>query len=274
VRARLWRTLLQEQASDRDVFLTLNEGYLLNNVLPFRLGEVGRAFLLARKSKLGFFQVLSTVIIERAMDVGMAAGMLLISLPYVVGGETARTAALAAGALVLVGLGCLFVLARQQAWAQSMFERLAQRIPFLQRLQNQVAAFFAGLSVLRDGRRFVKVVALLLLNWSVAVAQFTVLLWAFFPQAQPLWAVFTLGVMALGIALPSSPGSIGVLEAAIMGALSAFVNDPPTALAAALTAHLFNIIITGLIGAYALGQDGASLGGLYNELRGRGSDPA
>jgi uncharacterized membrane protein YbhN (UPF0104 family) len=38
IRGRVWQTLLQGKASYRDVFLTLNEGYLLNNLLPFRLG--------------------------------------------------------------------------------------------------------------------------------------------------------------------------------------------------------------------------------------------
>ena len=48
VRGLVWRTLLRERVSYRDTFLTLMEGYLLNNFLPFRLGEIGRAFLLSR----------------------------------------------------------------------------------------------------------------------------------------------------------------------------------------------------------------------------------
>ncbi|MEN6299709.1 MAG: lysylphosphatidylglycerol synthase transmembrane domain-containing protein, partial [Anaerolineaceae bacterium] len=52
VRGIVWRIILQEKASFRQVFLTLNEGYLLNNLLPFRLGELGRAFLLGRKANL------------------------------------------------------------------------------------------------------------------------------------------------------------------------------------------------------------------------------
>ncbi|MGE5776083.1 MAG: lysylphosphatidylglycerol synthase domain-containing protein, partial [Chloroflexota bacterium] len=50
IRAMVWRTLLRNRASYVDVFFTIGEGYLLNNFLPFRLGEVGRAFLLSRKS--------------------------------------------------------------------------------------------------------------------------------------------------------------------------------------------------------------------------------
>jgi uncharacterized protein (TIRG00374 family) len=66
VRSIVWRTLLQERAPLGMVFLTLNQGYLLNNVLPLRLGEVARALLLSRKAHLGFLQVFSTVLIERA----------------------------------------------------------------------------------------------------------------------------------------------------------------------------------------------------------------
>ena len=42
VRGFVWRTLLQNKASYRDTFISINEGYLLNNILPFRLGELGR----------------------------------------------------------------------------------------------------------------------------------------------------------------------------------------------------------------------------------------
>src|SRR5512140_1343231 len=49
VRGFVWRTLLRDRASYRDVLMSLGEGYLLNNILPVRLGEIGRAFLLSRK---------------------------------------------------------------------------------------------------------------------------------------------------------------------------------------------------------------------------------
>jgi uncharacterized membrane protein YbhN (UPF0104 family) len=90
---------------------------------------------------------------------------------------------------------------------------------------------------------------------------------AFFPEARLVWATLTLGVMAMGIAIPSSPGAVGVLEIAIMGALSVFGVDPSTALAAALTAHLTNYLVTGLIGAYAFLKDGLSLAGVFRDVR-------
>lgn len=269
LRAVVWRTLLQEQAPYGEVFLTLNEGYLLNNVLPLRLGEVGRAFLLSRKAGLGFLQVFSTVVIERALDLGFAAGLLLATLPFVVGAPVAREIALAAGAVVVAGLLGLYLLARNRAWALRQYAAIVARLPRLGRMigRRQVESLFDGLGALVDFRRFVRVLLLVALNWGVALVQFFFLVRAFLPEAQPLWAGFVLAVMAMGVAAPSSPGAIGVLEGSVILALSAFGIDPSTGLAVGLTAHVANYAMTGVIGAYALARDGLSLGGVFQAVR-------
>jgi len=275
VRTIVWRTLLQEKATSSQVFLTLNEGYLLNNILPFRLGEVGRSFLLGRKAKLQFLQVFSTIVIERSLDVAMAAGLLLGSLPFVVGASWSLQAAILAASLVLIGLGFLYLLARNQDWAINQFEKFAKRWPILLKVgSRQLDAFLTGLAALTDGQRFLRVIALMILNWIIAVTQYYVLILAYFPNAKMLWAVFSLGVMALGIAAPSSPGALGVLELSIVGALSLFGLNHSTSLAVAITAHLANYLITGVIGAFALFRDGLTLSGLYKDVRSvSSSDP-
>jgi uncharacterized protein (TIRG00374 family) len=268
VRTILWRTLLQEKATCGQVFFTLNEGYLLNNLLPFRLGEVGRAFLLGRKTGMQFMQVLSTIVIERSLDVMMAAGLLLGSLAFVAGASWSLQAAVIAGSLVLVGLGVLYLAARYRDWTLSRFENITKRWPILLKIgSKQLSAFLSGLVVLTDGKRFLMVIALMILNWMVAVSQYYVLLVAYYPGAKILWAVFSLGVMALGIAAPSSPGAVGVMELAMVGALSLFGLDPSISLAVAITAHLTGYLVTGVIGSFALFRDGLSLSGLYREVR-------
>jgi uncharacterized protein (TIRG00374 family) len=268
VRAIVWRTLLQDQASFKQVFFTINEGYLLNNILPFRLGEVGRAYLLSRKADLGFWQVFSSILIERSLDLALAAGLLLCTLPFVVGATWAREAALAAGVLVLLGLAVLYLMARNRAWSMAKFSLISTRWPRLGELTGErLEAFFNGLAVLTDGRRFVKAVGWILVDWFLAILEYYALLLAFFPQTQFLWAAFTLGVAALGIAAPSSPGAVGVYELSVVGALSLFGLDPSVALAFALTAHLINYLVTGLLGAYALSQEGETLIHLYHSVR-------
>jgi uncharacterized protein (TIRG00374 family) len=268
VRGVVWRTLLQEKATYSQVFFTIAEGYLLNNVLPFRLGEVARAFLLGQKADLEFWAVFSTIIIERTLDLAMAAGLLLSTLPFVVGASWAQQAAAGAGSIVLVGLISLYLLARYRESAIRLFERLAERWPLLLKIGgNRIQAFFSGLAVLTDGSRFLRVIVWMVFNWAIALMQFYVLLLAFFPEARILWAGFVLGVGALGIAAPSSPGAVGVLELTMVGALAVFGLNSSTALAYALTGHLFNYVSNGILGAYGLGKDGQSLTGLYRRVR-------
>jgi uncharacterized protein (TIRG00374 family) len=267
-RGMVWRTLLQNKASYGQVFFTVTEGYLLNNLLPFRLGEIARALLLSQKAGLDFWGVLSTIVIERILDLAMAAGLLFTTLPFVVGASWAAEAAIGAGSLVLVGLVVLYLLARFRAWTIRQYERFGKRWPFLLRIGGgRITAFLTGLTVLTDGALFLKATGWSVTNWLVAIAQYYLLLLAFFPHAQLLWAAFALGVGALGIAAPSSPGALGVLELSIVGALALFGLNSSAALAYAITAHVFNYLANGLLGSYALARDGESLSGLYQRVR-------
>ncbi len=74
-------------------------------------------------------------------------------------------------------------------------------------------------------------------------------------------------MVALGNAVPSLPGAIGIFEAFLVGALTLVSGDQDTSLAVALVSHFFNYIVTGLIGAYALSTEGETLMGVYRQLR-------
>ncbi len=274
VRAVFWRTLLQEKASYPAVFWTMNEGYLLNNILPFRLGEIARAFILSRKAPVGFWEVLSTIILERILDLTMAVGLLFITLPFVVGGSNQMSIALIITGGGILALMALYLLARNREWAVGVFNKVSSRFPRMRKLAgNAVPAFIDGLAVLTDGRRFLKSVSLVLLNWLIAIFEYHVLIRAFIPGARLLWSGFTLAVTALGIAAPSSPGALGVFEAAMVGSLALFGVDASAALAAAITAHLLQYLVTGVLGIYGLVIDGESLAGLYRHLRSLQSKP-
>jgi len=268
VRGVVWRTLLKEGASFSQTFLTLNEGYLLNNVLPFRLGEIGRGFLLSRKAGLSFWEVISSILIERVLDVALAVGLLGVTLPFIVGASWARQAALVAGSLILAILVVLYILALKRESALGFFERLGKRWPIITRLGGTaVPSLLSGLEVLTDGSRFLRVAAWMLLNWGLGVLQYYVIMRAFFPDARLLWSSFCLGVTALGVAAPSTPGAVGVFELIILGALKIFDLDPSAALAYAVILHIEQYLVTGLIGAYALARDGETLSGLYQQVR-------
>src|SRR5512132_315072 len=170
VRAIVWRTLLRNRASYSDVFWTIGEGYLLNNFLPFRLGEIGRAFLLSRKSDMQFMEILPTIVIERAMDLGYSAVILLAALPFVVGAGGAGRIGVIVGIIVLIGFVILYLLARYNQWALNLFHGLSARWPALQRVGGSfLEAFFLGLGVLKDGWLFMRFLFWMTANWGVAI---------------------------------------------------------------------------------------------------------
>ena len=133
-RAMAWRTSLKEKASFKDAFFVLNQGYLLNNILPFRLGEIGRAVLLAGRIGKSFWQVLSSIVVERVFDLAFAAGLLLGTLPLVIGAEWARSGGVVAGAFVLVGFGVLFLMASRPQLVERIIHDLSRPWPGLQKV--------------------------------------------------------------------------------------------------------------------------------------------
>jgi uncharacterized protein (TIRG00374 family) len=267
VRAQVWRTLLRDKPSYSDTFWTVGEGYLLNNFLPFRLGEIGRAFLLSRKSGMQFMEILPTIVIERAMDLGYTAIIFLAAIPYVVGSQGAERVGMIVGVVVLAGFVLLYILARSNQWALDLFHKLSARWPAIQRFGGSfLESFFAGLSVLTDGWLFVRFLFWMTLNWAMAIVSYYFIIRAFFPQTQITWAMFGLGAAAFGGAIPSLPGAVGTLEGAFGGALAILSHDESTSFAVAITVRLYNYLNSGVIGGIGLAREGETLSGVYKQL--------
>ena len=271
-RSMAWRTVLMEKARFRDSFLALNQGYLLNNILPFRLGELGRALLIGGRVGIRFWQALSSIVVERVFDLGIAAGLLFAPFPLVVGADWARSAAIVTLAIVVIGFGTLFVMARQPDLFTHLVERITSPVPKLSHwLKDKLASFLEGLSALNSAGRFLRVALWMLLTWFFNVAWYYILMGSFLPEGTWLWAFFTIAVASVGVAIPSSPAYVGVFESVMVGAMSLFGVDPAVSLAYAVVAHILYFVITGIIGIVGFWLHGESLGKVYNRLLSRGA---
>lgn len=267
IRAKVWHTLLRDKPRYMDVLFSASEGYLLNNFLPFRLGELGRAFLLSRKSGMAFSEILPTVIIERVVDLAYSSAILLASLPFVVGAQGSERIGYIVGGVVIFGLVMMYVLARNNQWALDIFHKLSARWPSLQKFGgNFLESFFSGLGVLTDGWLFLRFLFWMTLNWAVALVAYYLITLAFFPQALPVWTLFILGAAAFGGAIPALPGAVGTFEGAVSAALTLFTKDQSTSLAVALTARLYNYLNSGVLGGIGLLREGDTLAGIYRQL--------
>ncbi len=266
-RAKVWQTLLRDKPKYMDVLFAASEGYLLNAFLPFRLGEIGRAFLLSRKSGMTFSEILPTIVIERVVDLVFSAAFLIIGLTFVSDAQGSEKIGYIVGGIMLLGIVMMYVLARNRQWALDVFHKFSTRWPVIQKIGGSfLESFLDGLGVLTDGWLFLRFMFWMTLNWFVALVAYYLITLAFFPQAQLYWIFFVLGAAAFGGAIPALPGGVGTFEGAVSGALFVFTKDQSTSLAVALTARIYNYLNSGVLGGIGLMREGQTLSGIYQQL--------
>jgi hypothetical protein len=274
-RGYAWRLLLNKEISLQRSFWTLTEGYMFNNFLPLRMGEFGRGLLLNITEGLSFWRVMSTIVVERVFDVGFMAGILLSTAPFAIGLEGSAQIALVAAGLVVIGFVGLFLAARRPDVIMRVFERFTSPVPQVTAFgREKLNAMLQGLTSLSSIDRFLWVLLWMGLAWAFNVLFYYTLLLAFVPDAGVLMTGFLVGAAAMGVALPSSPGYVGVFHGTVVAALEIFGVPASVGLAYAIVAHLTYVSISAVLGAFALGRDGLSLLEVFRKLLERRSQPA
>ena len=269
-RALCWHTLLQRKVPLKRAFFVMNEGYLLNNIFPLRLGEVGRAVLLGSSSPIGILPVFSTIIVERSYDLVIASSLLLSTLPFVLTMAWERPLALAILGVVILGLAAVVVMARFRSPVMGWLERRPIGWNFFRSwFLPKVDSVLEGFSVLNRPAFLVISLGLMLSSWGLAILEEFVLLRNVVPSAPIWWVAFVLGAAAIGAGLPSVAGAIGVFEAAVVGTLALVGVPPGKALAFAFVVHALQFSISTLIGAVGLMMEGENMVSLYSKLSSR-----
>jgi uncharacterized protein (TIRG00374 family) len=271
-RAVRWRVLLGPEVSFLRCFWVTNIGYLVSNVLPFRLGDPARAVVIGRGGEVSTAAALSTVVVERVLD--MLTVMLLLAglTSFVSGAGNAMSAGLIAGGAALVASAVLLLLAFRPDWGRWAARRVLEWVSALglrldhERWMRALNGLFEGLAPLRSGRR-----GLALLFWSVVTwAGIVVFYWsvirAFLPRPPALAAPFLVCVAALGMAVPASPGAVGVFQAVIRyGMTEAFSVPTDQAITIAFGIHTVQYVLGCLLGLVGLGRESLSLGWLRTQ---------
>jgi uncharacterized protein (TIRG00374 family) len=266
-RGLAWKILLNGKASVKQTFFMINIGYLLNNILPFRVGELARAMFLGKDTGLGMVNVLSTIVIERSYDLAIVAGFVLATLPMALGLAWAGTAALVTLILVCVGLFVLYLVARNYAIVEGWFERWGERSTLISKyVLPQVRNFLNGLSVLTRPSQFILSLLLLVATWLMTAVEYYIVMRCFLPQAVYWWPVFVVGILALGIALPSAPAAVGIWEGATVVALTLLGVSESVALAYGILMHFLHFALNGLLGLYGLFREGRSFSSIMADL--------
>ena len=258
-RAKRWKVLLEDRMETSRLFWLTGISYHLSNILPLRIGEVVKIYLATKNSGIRGMRVVSSVLLERMIDVVVVFLMLFAVLPFVpypsdLIGLTYWLVGLGSGGMV-----ALFLMARRREVMVGIVRRICGYLSGkLGRVMgNGVDQLL--LSIQRISmERLLKAFLLGFVTWLTAALASYVLLLGFLPDKSLYVGIFVTAIVALGIALPSVPGSLGLWEAATVGALAIFGVRKEIALSYAVAMHLaifIQMMVLGMIGLYREGEN-------------------
>ena len=249
VRAVRWGYLFPAGSRPAGLFSATMIGYMANNILPLRAGEIIRVYVVAQRSAGNIWTALATLVVERLLDVFslvvvLAGLILVIPVP-----RRLQWAALGFLVIDLAAMGALAAVAGKPATGRALIARLAGRWPPIERrLARIFEAFVRGLTVARNPRHLFSIFAISVLLWFIyALTAWTGLRAAHLSlPLSAAWAV--LAFVALGVSFPSAPGFVGVFQFASVQALAIFGVPGSQAFSFSLVFHLSQFIPVTLAG--------------------------
>jgi hypothetical protein len=263
-----WAQLLERGSVRlRVLFSTMMVGYTINTLLPARLGEVARIYLLHKRANVPAGRTLSTIVFERLLDVATVVLLLGIALLSVDFPESMRFMLLLGTVLLIVGLAGLVLVA---LLPPRLYSSIIERAPILMRVpfKGTIEAGFTLLVEVVRTRRGVLAFGWSIPAWLTLVAGTHFVLLGFGLDV-PIWASMVLvGATSLGMTLPSSPGYVGVFHWLAAESLALFGVAESAAETAALVLHIVGFAPVTLLGLYYVWADGlGSIGGLARESK-------
>ncbi|HSD22612.1 MAG TPA: lysylphosphatidylglycerol synthase transmembrane domain-containing protein [Anaeromyxobacter sp.] len=232
VRTVRWGILLEPVA--KLPFSRLNAvsavGFMALIVLPFRLGEFARPYLVAERPRLRVSSALSSVVVERVTD-GLFTGVLLVVTLLAVPDGTPGVRVLRTGG-VLVSLAFAALLAflvlgyRNRAMAVRLPEALLRPISpkMATRVAGMLDAFIHGLRLVPSRSKLALFFLLTAAYWAVNAWGIALLARGFGFELHAVEAFTILGVLVVGVMIPAGPGMVGTFQGAIVVGLSLFAT--------------------------------------------------
>jgi uncharacterized protein (TIRG00374 family) len=269
IRVPRWRIILPQRPGYRIPFKSLFEaiiiGQMMTNIVPGRAGELARPFVLSKKEPVPFSTGVASVVVDRVFDGIVVLLLLLVAVldPTFPRGATVNGRSIAGFAMLgtiglAVGLTALFVLVLFPAGFIKAARAIARiTLPKLEEpAANFLERFAAGLTILRDPKRFLLAFMWTLIHWLVCAASYVIAYKAIGLEAPIMSALFVQGIIVLAVAVPSSPGFVGVFESFAIVALSVYGVNKDIAAAWAIAYHVVTYIpvtVLGLIYSVRMG---------------------
>lgn len=246
-------------------------GYMANNLLPARLGEFVRAFVLAQREGLQTPTVFASLVIDRLFDgftVMLILLLTLLTLRLPQGMSEAGTVLRTGGVVTFIlyaGVVAFLLMLKCQtmrtlAWTGILLKPFPQ--PLADRIIPLLGSFIGGIRMSSKGGHIAAVLVSSLAVWLFCVIPVDMVLKGFGIHLPITASMFILVLLVFAVMVPASPGFIGTYHYACFKGLSLFGIPEPTAVSIALVLHGISFFPVIMAGFYCLWQSNTSLRGL------------
>ena len=246
-----WGVMLQPLAplSQRLLLPITSIGFLFVWILPARLGEAARPYLLHQNSRVGLSAAMGSIVLERLIDASFLVLLLAICLPALrLPGWLLSS--FQGFVYVLLAATLLVILGALPGFRRRSLQLISKLFPesisdFLTRVAE---TFYSGMQAVMSIRKLFTTMALTVVIWFANLLVFMVMSHSMDLQLGWLAGITVLVLTCLGIALPAAPGFIGNYHYACMVALTLFAVAKETALAYAILVHFLTVLVLVLMG--------------------------
>lgn len=246
LRSYRWGIIMESlvKYDQKTLFIISSIGFMALGILPARLGEFARPYLVKQKSGIRMSSTMATIIVERVFDVlalmvVMFAVVLKISLPPIIF-KTGITTLSIAFSIFLI----LIFLAVKKEFSLNKIDTILSKLPdrLEKPLKHLAHSFMEGLQILPDVKKTLFVSILSIVIWSV-ICMSAYLLFFSFGFNLPIINAFAISVIiAFGVMLPAAPGFVGTYHFACVLGLTSFGISKPEALSYAIVLHFLQLI--------------------------------
>ncbi len=265
VKAIRWRVLIGDQGKRiplREVLRVLLISQMLNTIIPARVGELSRAYMIGKQGPGSAF-ILGTVALEKLIDIILYLILfvflvLLMPVPAWISQPIYPFAIISIGSFLTA-----LLISRYQHELLEFLTRSLHWVPqrFQERITRLIGSAFASLTILKDWRSSLAVAWWSAIIWITAVLNNYLVFGALGIAAPPPAALLVMIVLQAGIAIPSVPGKIGVFQYLCILALDVFAIDRTLSLSYGVLLHAVVFLPTTATGVLLLWASGLTLRG-------------
>ena len=263
LRLMRWRLLLRDERGEpyplAPLWHAIALGFMANNLLPLRAGELIRSYTAARLTRARFTTVISSVAVERIFDALTVVALLSFALltselpsSVTVAGTSVTQLARAGGVASMLALLLAVMVVAAPLAAERLVRRLLPTARLADRIVDLIEGVRQGLAVLRSPARLAGVIVWSLVIWLVNGLAFYLGFAAFDIPVSYAGALLMQGLLVLGISVPSTPGFFGPFEAVIVAVLALYGVPGSLAFSYALAFHVTTFVPITLLGLWSL----------------------